>query len=209
MRTDFPDSIEPITLWIRQLEEGEPNAAQPLWNHFCQRLMDMAERRLSRQLRRTYDQEDAALSAFHSLCRVVSERQTDLQGRLNLWRLLITITERKISNRVRDEHREKRDVRRTVTESCFKDTRRDHGLDQLEGREPSPEFATEFGDLCESLVQLLDDETLKAIALLTLQNLDTDAVASKLGLSRRTVERKLLIIRNRWLKHGKGATTCF
>lgn len=203
MRTDVPDSIEPITLWLRQLEGGEAAAALPLWNHFCHRLMDMAERRLSPQMRRTYDQEDAALSAFHSLCRVVSERQTDLHSRVNLWRLLITITERKISNRVRDERREKRDIRRTVTESCFMETRGEHGLDQLEGREPSPEFAIEFGDLCESLVQQLEDETLKAIAMLTLQNLDTDAVASKLELSRRTVERKLLIIRNRWLKQGE------
>ena len=200
MQLNSPDSDGPVTLWIRQLEQGKSAAAQPLWNHFCHRLMDMAERRLSPQLRRTYDQEDAALSAFHSLCRVVSSRQAELHSRVNLWRLLITITERKISNRVRDERRERRDIRRTVTESCFIGTGGEHGFDQLEGREPSPEFAAEFGDLCDSLVQRLDNETLRAIALLTLQNLDADAVANQLGLSRRTVERKLLIIRNRWLK---------
>ncbi|MFO1063044.1 MAG: ECF-type sigma factor [Pirellulales bacterium] len=200
MQLNSLDSDGPVTLWIRQLEEGKSAAAQPLWNHFCLRLMDIAERRLSPQLRRTYDQEDAALSAFHSLCRVVSERQIDLDSRVNLWRLLITITERKISNRVRDERREKRDIRRTVTESCFIGIHGEHSFDQLEGREPSPEFATEFGDLCESLVQQLEDEKLKAVALLTLQNFEPAAVADKLGLSRRTVERKLMIIRNRWQK---------
>jgi DNA-directed RNA polymerase specialized sigma24 family protein len=200
MQSDSLDSDEPITLWIRQLEEGESEAAKPLWDHFCAKLMEMADRRLSPRLRRTYDHEDAALSAFHSLCRVVSERKTDLHGRVNLWRLLITITERKISNRVREEHREKRDVRRTVTESCMIDKGGDGALNKVAGREPSPEFAIEFADLCESLVLQLNDDTMKEIALLTLQSFDTDAVADRLGLSRRTVERKLLIIRNRWLK---------
>ncbi len=202
MQLNSPDSDEPVTLWIRQLEQGKSAAAQPLWNHFCHRLMEMAERRLSPQLRRTYDQEDAAVSAFHSLCRVVTERHADLHNRVNLWRLLITITERKISNRVRDEYREKRDIRRTVTESCFLELPAKGGLDQIAGREPSPEFAAEFGDLCEALLQSLADDFLQQVAELTLMSYDSEMIAVKLGVSQRTIERKLLIIRARWEKEG-------
>lgn len=124
---------EPVTLWMRQLEEGQSEAAQALWNHFCQKLMTLADKRLSPKLRQTYDQEDAAVSAFHSLCRVISDdRQTDLGDRVNLWRLLVTITERKIANRVRDERRDKRNLHRTVSESCLINSEeRGSGFDKL------------------------------------------------------------------------------
>lgn len=191
---------EPVTLWMRQLEEGQSEAAQALWNHFCQKLMTLADKRLSPKLRQTYDREDAAVSAFHSLCRVISDRrQTDLGGRINLWRLLVTITERKIANRVRDEQRDKRSLHRTVSESCLVSSEeRGSGFDKLPGREPSPEFAAEFADLCNSLLESLDDDILRQIAQLTLKNHDADEIAKTLGVSRRTVERKLLIIRGRW-----------
>ncbi len=191
---------EPVTLWMRQLEEGQSEAAQALWNHFCQKLMTLADKRLSPKLRQTYDQEDAAVSAFHSLCRVISDhRQTDLGDRVNLWRLLVTITERKIANRVRDERRDKRNLHRTVSESCLVNAgERGSVFDKLPSREPSPEFATEFADLCETLLESLDDDVLRQIAQLTLKNYNADEIAKNLGISRRTVERKQLIIRGRW-----------
>ncbi len=199
-------SDEPVTLWMRQLEAGQPEAAQPLWEHFCKKLMALAEKRLSPKLRRTYDQEDAAVSAFHSLCRVITDRRpSDLSDRVNLWRLLVTITERKITNRARDEQREKRDIRQTVSESCLINVSGiGTGFDNIPGREPSPEFAAEFADLCESLLDSLDDDVLRQVAQLTLQNYDTNEVAQKLGVTRRTVERKLLIIRGRWQQRILG-----
>lgn len=193
---------EPVTLWMRQLEAGQSEAAQPLWDHFCQRLMALAEKRLSPKLRRTYDQEDAAVSAFHSLCRAISARKSsDLSDRVNLWKLLVTITERKIANRVRDEGREKRDLRRTVGDSCFINMEGSGtAFDKLPGREPTPEFAAEFADLCGVLLDSLNDLTLRDIAQLKLKNYDNQEIAEKLGISRRTVERKLLIIQSRWQK---------
>jgi hypothetical protein len=85
MRAGLEKNDEPVSLWIRQLESGQSAAAQPLWEHFCQKLMQLAGQKLSSKLRRSYDEEDAALSAFHSLCRVISERrQADLGDRDNL-----------------------------------------------------------------------------------------------------------------------------
>lgn len=199
-------SDEPVTFWMRQLEAGRAEAAQPLWEHFCKKLMALAEQRLSPKLRRTYDHEDAAVSAFHSLCRVITDRRpSELNDRVNLWRLLVTITERKITNRTRDEQREKRDIRKTISESCLVHVSgRGSGFDDLPGREPSPEFAVEFADLCGSLLDSLDDDVLRQVAQLTLQNYDTNEVAQKLGVTRRTVERKLLIIRARWQLRMSG-----
>ena len=200
MRAGSENTHEPVSLWIRQLESGQSAAAQPLWDHFCQKLMQLAGQKLSSKLRRSYDEEDAALSAFHSLCRVISERrQSDLGDRDNLWRLLVTITERKVNTRLRHEIRDKRDIRRTVGESCFVSLGdKSGGIASLPDREPTPEFAAEFADLCGAMLDALGDETLKQVAQLRLKNYDPDDIANTLTLSRRTVERKLLIIRGRW-----------
>jgi DNA-binding CsgD family transcriptional regulator len=48
------------------------------------------------------------------------------------------------------------------------------------------------------MLDALGDETLKQVAQLRLKNYDPDDIAKTLNLSRRTVERKLLIIRGRW-----------
>jgi DNA-directed RNA polymerase specialized sigma24 family protein len=202
MHAGLEKNDEPVSLWIRQLESGQSAAAQPLWEHFCQKLMQLAGQKLSSKLRRSYDEEDAALSAFHSLCRVISERrQADLGDRDNLWRLLVTITERKVNTRLRHEIREKRDIRRTVGESCLiSSDEKSGGIASLPDREPTPEFAAEFADICGAMLDALGDETLKEVAQQRLKNYDPDEIAKTLRLSRRTVERKLLIIRGRWEK---------
>lgn len=204
MSPSTEQSDEPITLWIRQLEAGDPQSARPLWDHFCQKLMSYAGKKLSPKLRRTYDAEDAAVSAFHSLVRIIAVgRATDLNDRLNLWRLLVTITERKIAHRVRDEGRQRRNVQRTVEESCFVALDGSGaGLDNLPGREPTPEFAAEFADLCSSALESLDDPMLREIAQLKLKDYDNEQIAAKLGVTRRTIERKLVIIARRWQERG-------
>lgn len=198
-----PDEMDqPITVWLRMLEDGDSDAARPLWEHFCQKLMQLAAHQLNPKLRRAYDEEDAALSAFHSMCRVISDgRQTDLSNRENLWRLLVVITERKILHRRKYETREKRDVRRTLGESSLhKSNSQDLSSSGqvLPSREPTPEFAAEFADNCGRLLDELNDETLRQIVELRLTNHDNAEIADRLGMTRRTVERKLLLIRARW-----------
>lgn len=200
MPLPLEQSDEPVTRWIRQLEAGDADSARPLWDHFCRKLMHFAGKKLSPKLRRTYDEEDVAVSAFHSLVRVIAVgRATDLTNRVNLWRLLVTITERKIANRIRDEGRDRRSMQRTVGESCFVSLDGSGaGLDNFPGREPTPEFAAEFADLCGTLLDLLEDPTLREIAQLKLKDYHNEDIAVKLGVSRRTVERKLLVIQGFW-----------
>ena len=205
MEISAESTYEPITVWIRQLELGQHDAtqqlaAQQLWNHFCQRLMELARNRLALKLRRTYDEEDVAVSAFHSLCRAISlNSNVRLGDRIDLWKLLIVIADRKILNRVRDESRECRSMHRTLEECQFQSSDfTTLGLEAVAGREPSPEFAVEFSDTCASLIDLLEDDNLKQVVGLKLQGLSTEEIADEVGCSRRTVERRLLIIRRHW-----------
>jgi DNA-directed RNA polymerase specialized sigma24 family protein len=72
------------------------------------------------------------------------------------------------------------------------------GLNALPSHEPTPEFAIEFADTCNSFVDGLHDESLKQVAQLRLTDHNNAEIAELLGLTRRTVERKLLIIKARW-----------
>ena len=62
-------SEEPVSQWIEQLSGADPLAAQRLWEHFCQRLMNYARGRLKAATRRVYDEEDAAVKADYAARR--------------------------------------------------------------------------------------------------------------------------------------------
>src|SRR5207249_6675395 len=58
-----------VSAWIDRLKDGDPAAAQPLWERYFGRLVGLARDRLRGAARRAADEEDVALSAFDSFCR--------------------------------------------------------------------------------------------------------------------------------------------
>lgn len=68
----------------------------------------------------------------------------------------------------------------------------------LHGREPSPAFAAQVADEFQRLLEVLDDDTLRLIALSKLEGDTNDQIGRKLSVSLRTVERKLELIRRIW-----------
>ena len=142
----------------------------------------------------------------------VRKQKYELNDRGDFWRLLLTIAERKIAKRIRYELQDKRDVRRVVGNSIFLHApidASDHvkgSVESLAGTEPTPEFAAEVSETCESLFDSLPDDTSRQIAQLKLENHTADEIAVKLGCTRRTVQRKLLVIRKTW-QHASGIET--
>ena len=202
----------PVTVWLRQLEVGDTQAAEPLYQHFCNRLLEMARHRIPANIRSAYDQDDVAVSAFHSVFLGVRKQKYQLHDRGDFWRLLLTIAERKIAKRVRYELHGKRDVRRVVRNSVFlprptaQSVDSPTSLESVAGREPTPEFAAEIADTCKTLLDLLPDDNSRKIAQLKLENHTADEIAVKLGCTRRTVQRKLLVVRKTW-QHASGFET--
>jgi len=196
------ESNDPVTLWMDQLRAEDDSAASNLWHHFVNRIQESARRKLGSTTRRVYDEEDVAQSAFHSVCSGISAgRFPDLNDRESLLHLLLAITSRKVSQRVRHDHRKRRDVNRLITDSIFVRSSGDvlpRVVDSVPSREPTPEFAIEFVDVCESLFKSLDDQQLKDVALLRIEGFEDSEIAKKLNCSRRTVQRRLEIIRRHW-----------
>src|SRR5262245_61562362 len=192
-----------VTHWIGCLRAGDHAAAQKLWEGYFRRLVGLARGKLLGQPRRAADEEDVALSAFDSFCRGVAEgRFPQLADRHDLWRLLVTITARKALRLVRDQTRQKRGGGAVQGESAFLSpnaTRDDEaGIDQVLGREPTPEFAAQVAEECHRLLDLLGSAELRAVALWKMEGDTTEQIAAKLKRAPRTVERKLELNRDLW-----------
>jgi DNA-directed RNA polymerase specialized sigma24 family protein len=185
-----------ITRCIMLLKQGDPDAAQVIWDRYFHRLTSLARSRLRATLTRSADSEDVALSAIDSFFRRARDgRFPQLEDRSDLWQLLFVLTVRKAANLSRDERRQSRGGGRVLVLS---DLEGEGSADVIAGDEPSPELAAEFADQVRYLMDRLGDEILRAVALGKLEGYTNLEIARKLGCVEHTVERKLRAIRRLW-----------
>jgi DNA-directed RNA polymerase specialized sigma24 family protein len=187
-----------VTKWINRLKTGDPEAAHRLWEGFFRRLVGLARGKLEGSPRRAADEEDVALSAFGSLCRgAEGGRFPHLLDRDGLWQLLVAITSHKAHDLRRREERQKRGGGRVLDEAALGDSD-EVGLEQVLGRDPTPDFAAQLAEEFDRLLAGLDDATLRTVALAKLDGFTNEEIAARLGCAPRTVERKLQVIRSLW-----------
>ena len=193
-----------VTRWLGQLQAGDPAAAQELWQRYFQRLVALARQKLQGAPRRAADEEDVALSAFHSFCRNAERgRFPQLLDRDSLWRLLVVLTARKAAHQRRDEQRQKRGGGVTVQTETSADEDEGSILGQVLSREPTPEFAALVTEECRRLLHSLNDSELEAVALARMEGYGIDEIAERLGYAPRSIKRKLQLIRGIWEKELK------
>jgi DNA-directed RNA polymerase specialized sigma24 family protein len=194
-----------VTRWVGGLKAGDPEATRQLWERYFADLVRLARARLRDAPRASADEEDAALSAFDSLCRGAEQgRFPRLADRADLWRVLVTITARKAADMVQHERRSKRGGGRVRTEADLAAAALEAGgLGQAPAHEPSPELAALVADECRRLFDALPDESLRQVALLKLEGYTDQEVAARLDCVVRTVERRLQTIRAVWTARGR------
>ena len=71
-------------------------------------------------------------------------------------------------------------------------------IGQVIGRVPAPEFACMMLENCRDLLDRLDDDILKTIALCKMEGDSNLEIARKLDYTVRSIERKLAQIRDKW-----------
>ena len=201
-----PEPDGSVTGWIDRLRVGDDVAARRLWERYFHALVRLARADLRAKPRGAVDEEDIALSAFDSFCRGAEQgRFPRLDDRDGLWRLLVTITARKVVDQVERQCRQKRGGGRVRNEADLAGPESGAGaggLDRAVGREPTPEFAAMMADECRHLLAALGDETLRRIALLRMEGYSDGEIAARLDCSERTVGRKLNRIRDIWTREG-------
>ena len=192
---------EDITQWIDQLKQGDERAAERVWGLYFEKLVRLAARRLRGLSKRDRDEEDVALSAFHSFYKRASDgRFARLENRDDLWRLLVTITARKSSSFIKRQVAAKRGGGKTRGESVFHagaDSPHPMGIEEIAAEEPSPEFAEGVLSTCSELLNGLDDP-LRKIAVLKIEGYTNVEIAKELGIATRSVTRKISLIRQKW-----------
>ena len=191
-------SSESVTGWINQLADGNQQAAEQLWQHISTRLLEFARQKLNSEICRRYDENDAANSAFHSLCRGLADGRMEAESRDAFWGLLAVITSRKISAQLRYLNRQKRGVGAVLGESGFGDA----GINEVADNQQTPDVLAEITESCTLLLNAIPDETMKTIVLLKFQGATNGEIANELKCTRRTVERKLERIRRIWVEAG-------
>jgi hypothetical protein len=201
-----------VTIWIGDLKNGGDSAAQKLWERYCDRLARLARQQLQSKLPRggMSDEQDAALSAFDSFCQGVRRNAYPrLDDRDDLWRLLVVLTTRKVSDLARTEMAAKRGGGKVQRHDGL--TRGAGGTGQGGGleagrvpragvwidAEPSPEELVIHAEEFRRLLDGLGDNLLREIALAKLEGLTDEEVAKRFAKSRKWVQRKLTLIRER------------
>ncbi len=197
-----------VTAWVAQLKAGDAEAARQLWERYFARIVRLAQRRLKGASRRVADEEDVALSAFHSLCRGAANGHfTELSDRDDLWRLLAAIVHRKAVDHVRRNVSKKRGGGDVRGESIFGELSSDSshefaGFDAWVGDDPTPELLTAMDEEYQRLLGSLRNDTLRQIAMWRMEGESNEEIAQRLGTTVRSVERKLNRIREKWSQEG-------
>lgn len=164
-------------------------AARKLWDHAFNKLIHMARNMLRNTPRGAADEEDIALSALKTLCDGVAHGQfPDLDSRDDLWRVLYTITLRKVLAQKAHEKAKRRDAGRIV----------DADIEAIEDHEPTPEFAAMLVDELIFRLNVLRDDSLRLVAKLILEGWSNHEIAERFDCHVRTIERKRDLIRRSW-----------
>ena len=192
-------SDKSVTHWIEDLKAGDDQSLQSLWDRYFNQLAAVARKRLGSAPRRTVDEEDIAQSVFMSLYRGVQQgRFPRLNNRDDLWQILVMLAREKVVDHLRKNGRLKRGGGNVRGDSLFARGDDLGGFDQFLGDAEDPLFLAMLDDQFQSLMSALRTDEQRQIASYRLEGYTNDEIASKLGLTMRSVERRLKIIRSVW-----------
>jgi RNA polymerase sigma factor (sigma-70 family) len=178
----FSDDQDDRTL-VAQIREGNQEAAEVLYRRYASRLMGLADRQMSRNVRRLAEPEDIVQSAFRSLFRGVNSGSYDAPEGCSLWQLLAVIAIHKVRKKIRRD----KSVQPTAVLGVAAE------YDQiLDVAAPCTPEIMEVA-LQETLECLRPAE--RDVVVLRVQGFTVEEISDKLSRSRRTVERTLQQVR--------------
>jgi DNA-directed RNA polymerase specialized sigma24 family protein len=198
-----------ISRWVRDLQNGNIEAAQALWERYYRRLVGLAKKKLGEMPRRIADEDDVVNHAFHSFCQGVSQgRFPKLDDRHDLWQILVMLTARKAADQIKTHYRKKRGAALVHEEPTWNHLGEQDltQLDQVVGIEPSPDFAAQMVEDYRSLLNKLGDPVLCEVAICKMEGYSNSEIAERLNVHPRTIDRKLRVIRALWIGESDNST---
>jgi DNA-directed RNA polymerase specialized sigma24 family protein len=196
-----------ISIWLDEVKQGDGDAARCLWDRYFPDLVRLARRKLDGMPQKMEDEEDVALSVFHTFCRAAERgRYPDLNSRESLWRLLCRITHDKAVDAIRRSRKGMGDARVQGESYLTGNGTSMHGrMVPVAKPETEADFAVIVADEVRRLLTMLPSEELRSIAMAKMENYTNGEIAEKIGCAVRTVERRLNYIRAIWKEEFPSA----
>src|SRR5271163_477611 len=157
---------------IRQVGNGDEQAAARLMRDFEPVVRRVLRARLrGSRARQEFDSMDICQSVLAIFFVRVAAGQFDLKGPDDLLKLLLTMTRNKVAEKMRRQHRHRRDSRRTV--GAVEEL-------ALAGRDPSPSSVVAGKELLDEVRQRLSEEERQLVELRS-QGLSWEEIAVSQG----------------------------
>jgi DNA-directed RNA polymerase specialized sigma24 family protein len=198
---DHSLSSHSVTSLLQAVRGDDSLASWALWNRYVEKLVRLAQKRLSGSNRQIVDGDDIASEVFTEFLKGVQDRRfQQLNDRQDFWQVLAMLTERRVIAHWRREQAQKRGGGEVLGESALHGTHDDdaHVMHNIAGAEPTPEFAAEFTETLQRLMLALKDDLLKRLASDQLAGYTQEEMASRQEIAIATVQRKLRLIRDIW-----------
>jgi RNA polymerase sigma-70 factor (ECF subfamily) len=178
-----------VELW-RRYSSADADAAEAIHARYAERLLALARRRISQRLGRRIDADDVAQSAWRSFFVRGRGGAFRIERSGDLWRLLATITVKKVLGQAELHRSQMRDVHREWAPPA-------ELLEQIAGG-PSPDEIAAAGDLLQSMLSRLSAEQRAALEM-RLEEFTYEEIARRIGRTERTVRRWLKEVRE-WME---------
>ncbi len=198
---DNLDDEGSVTRIIRKMQGGDQDGANFLWERFYCRLKFLVKDKLGTQLGALSDEEDVALQSLSELFQgLLDGKYPSLDSRDAFWRLLVTVSFRNVIDEINRENRQKRGGGKVYPESSFSkfDDESAALFEKIASTTQAPDVQMMVTERCTQLLESLSDEQLQAIAIMRTAGSTNQEIADALGLSLRSVERRLSDIRRSW-----------
>lgn len=179
-----------VSLWIAQAKTGDDIALAQLHYRYWSALVQLAKKRMARAPCPDRDAEDIAQDAFIALCHSMrSGKIPKLRDRNQLIAFLSHIIACKTVN----EYKRNTTQKRGGGTMTFSDSRFLEAMDQRD----TPMQEALVKDCYQFYLDCLPDH-LRQFAELHLAGLNSTEIAAQLGCVKRTVERKLQLLKMFW-----------
>ncbi len=166
------------------LSEDELNR---LFETYLPKLIRLAEQRISTRVQAKFGSDDVAATVCRSVFRRFKEGKFRFDDDAEFWRLLVTITKRKISNKVRHFSTQSRSI---------VDELSDLQTYILTAPEPGPREAVAFEESLNLVSESLDPQE-REVLMMRMEGREYHEIAKLLNVSERTVRRKMEVVKRR------------
>lgn len=192
---------ESVTHFFNQLRQVDDEAAERLLEHFWPRMLGRARATLAGRPQRVADAEDVAQSALKSFWKWAKHGQHEGElHRDDLWRVAVTITLRKAWKQGRWARPRGLPDRWEINETgILASDGSQFRIDEVFEHVP----VGDFDMACEELLDQLNDEPMRRIALFKLDGHTNREISEIEDCSLSTVERNLRLIRKTWTEKNK------